>query len=100
VLQLTHNKLIKTHKRAQARHSGILRPNRREDRPPTAHRGAEDTQRHRRAVLTPEVLFEVINAKGVIADTIFQAVMSVEKGLWNVSQPDKRSLPGRAVGIV
>lgn len=40
------------------------------------------------AVLTPEVLFETINHKGVIADTIFQAVMSVETGLWNVSQPD------------
>mmetsp|Transcript_43487 Transcript_43487/g.60374 ORF Transcript_43487/g.60374 Transcript_43487/m.60374 type:complete len:344 (+) Transcript_43487:1-1032(+) len=39
-------------------------------------------------VLTPEVLFETINHKGVIADTIFQAVMSVEAGLWNVSQPD------------
>jgi hypothetical protein len=40
------------------------------------------------AVLTPEVLFEAINHKGVIADTIFQAVMSIETGLWNVSQPD------------
>eukprot|EP00041_Stephanoeca_diplocostata_P025318 m.659522 g.659522 ORF g.659522 m.659522 type:complete len:396 (+) comp22724_c2_seq3:2070-3257(+) len=39
-------------------------------------------------VLTPEVLFETINHKGVIADTIFQAVMNVETGLWNVSIPD------------
>lgn len=39
-------------------------------------------------VLTGEVLFNTINAKGVIADTIFQAVMNVELGLWNVSQPD------------
>jgi hypothetical protein len=38
--------------------------------------------------LTPEFLFNTINAKGVLADTIFQAVMNVEKGLWNVSQPD------------
>jgi hypothetical protein len=38
--------------------------------------------------LTGEFLFNVINAKGVIADTIFQAVMNVELGLWNVSQPD------------
>ena len=38
--------------------------------------------------LTPEYLFDVINAKGVIADTIFQAVMNVELGTWNVSQPD------------
>jgi len=38
--------------------------------------------------LTPQVLFDVLNARGVIADTIFQAIMSVEKNLWNVSQPD------------
>lgn len=37
---------------------------------------------------TPEKLFSVLNAKGVLADTIFQAVISVETGLWNVSQPD------------
>lgn len=40
------------------------------------------------AVLTPEVLFNAINHKGVIADTIFQALINVELGLWNVSQPD------------
>jgi len=39
-------------------------------------------------VLTPEYLFETINAPGVIADTIFQSIISVAKGLWNVSQPD------------
>ena len=38
--------------------------------------------------LTPEFLFETINHKGVIADTIFQAVINVEKNLWNVSMPD------------
>ena len=38
--------------------------------------------------LTPEFLFETINAKGVLADTIFQAVISVEKSYWNVSCPD------------
>jgi len=38
--------------------------------------------------LTPEVLFSTINAPGVLADTIFQAVINVEKGIWNVSQPD------------
>ena len=38
--------------------------------------------------ITPEVLFETINARGVLAtDTVFQAIMSVEKGLWNASQP-------------
>lgn len=39
------------------------------------------------ATLTPEVLFNVINADGVIADTIFQSVINVELGIWNVSQP-------------
>ena len=39
--------------------------------------------------LTPEFLFSVIDAPGVFADTIFQAVMNVETGLWNVSQPSK-----------
>jgi hypothetical protein len=38
--------------------------------------------------ITPEFLFETINANGVLADTIFQAVINVEKGYWNVSQPD------------
>jgi len=39
-------------------------------------------------ILTPAVLFEVLGAKGVIAkDTIFQAIMSVQSGLWNVSSP-------------
>jgi len=40
------------------------------------------------AILTPEVLFDTINHKGVIADTIFQAIINVEKGIWNVSMPD------------
>lgn len=40
------------------------------------------------AVLTPEVLFSAIDMTGVIAtDTIFQAIMNVETGLWNVSLP-------------
>jgi hypothetical protein len=39
-------------------------------------------------ILTPEVLFDTINHKGVIADTIFQAIINVEKGIWNVSMPD------------
>lgn len=43
-------------------------------------------------VLTPEALFNTINHKGVLADTIFQAVMNVETGLWNVSQPDLSEL--------
>ena len=34
------------------------------------------------------MLFDTINAKGVLADTIFQAVINVEKDVWNVSKPD------------
>lgn len=40
------------------------------------------------AALTPEVLFSTIDDYNVRStDTIFQAVMSVEAGLWNVSLP-------------
>jgi len=40
-------------------------------------------------VLTPQVLFDVISAKGVIAgETVFQSVMNVETGLFNVSMTD------------
>jgi hypothetical protein len=40
------------------------------------------------AVLTPGVLISTINDVGVMAkDTIFQAVMNVETGLWNASLP-------------
>ncbi|KAL1499283.1 hypothetical protein AB1Y20_011492 [Prymnesium parvum] len=42
-------------------------------------------------VLTPQVLFDTINAEGVIADTVFQALINVEKDIWNVSQPDLKS---------
>jgi hypothetical protein len=37
--------------------------------------------------LTPDTLFGIINAPYVLADTIFQVVMSVEGGLWNTSIP-------------
>jgi hypothetical protein len=38
--------------------------------------------------ITPELLFSVLNNDVVIAkDTIFQAMMNVETGLWNVSLP-------------
>jgi len=40
------------------------------------------------SALTPEVLYDVINAKYVLADTVFQAIINVEKNLWNISQPD------------
>ena len=32
------------------------------------------------------------NHKGVLADTIFHAILNVETGLWNVSQPDLSEL--------
>lgn len=38
--------------------------------------------------ITPEYLFETINHKYVIADTVFQAVINVELDIWNVSCPD------------
>jgi hypothetical protein len=34
-----------------------------------------------------DVLFEAINAQGVIADTVFQAIINIEKGIWNATQP-------------
>ena len=37
--------------------------------------------------LTQAVLFDAINAQYVIADTVFQAIINVEKSIWNVSQP-------------
>jgi hypothetical protein len=38
--------------------------------------------------ITPDVLFETLNHKDVLADTVFQAIINVEKGIWNISQPD------------
>ena len=40
------------------------------------------------AAITPDVLFSTINGKGTLADTIFQAIINVEKDVWNVSLPD------------
>lgn len=40
------------------------------------------------STLTAEVLWSAINTKGdMAADTIFQALMNVEHGVWNVSKP-------------
>merc|ERR1711907_441652 len=63
---------------------------------PTGHGGLGKPSRRQAAqailnassVLTGELLFETINAKYVIADTVFQAVMNVEKQLWNTSIPE------------
>jgi len=38
--------------------------------------------------LDGETLFNVINAQGVLADTIFQAIINVELDIWNISLPD------------
>ena len=43
--------------------------------------------------LTPRALFDTLNARGVLADTIFQAIMSVEADIWNVSLPDLEPKP-------
>ena len=40
------------------------------------------------AHITPQVLFGTINAEYVLADTVFPAIINVEKGVWNISQPD------------
>ena len=40
------------------------------------------------SALSPEVLFQTINAPYVLADTVFQAIINVQLGLWNISQPD------------
>jgi len=40
-------------------------------------------------VITPELLFGVLNEDRVMAtDTIFQVIINVETGLWNASMPD------------
>ena len=54
-------------------------------RPPDLHERSPHQTPH---VWSREVLFDTINAKGVLADTIFQAVINVEKDVWNVSKPD------------
>lgn len=39
-------------------------------------------------VITPELLFSVINEKAVMAkDTIYQVMINVEAGIWNASLP-------------
>lgn len=53
------------------------------------------------SVLTPEVLFSTINDVGVRApETIFQAIMNVETGLWNVSLPDMSAPDEHPLGEV
>ena len=44
-------------------------------------------------VLTTGVMWEAINNEGTFADTIFQAIINVEKGLWNISQPESIPAP-------
>jgi len=48
-------------------------------------------------VITPQILFDVINNPVTFAkSTIFQAVMNVETGLWNVSLPACKECGGSA----
>lgn len=59
--------------------------------PPTRRQSAQATLNATLAAgepLTADVLFSTINQKGVIADTVFQAIINVEKGIWNISCPD------------
>ena len=42
--------------------------------------------------ITPDTLFTTLNHKDVLADTVFQAIINVEKGIWNISQPDLKPL--------
>jgi hypothetical protein len=57
---------------------GIFHPRRKE---------AEKILDHAK-VITPELLFQVLNDDGVMAkETIFQVIMNVETGLWNASLP-------------
>lgn len=60
---------------------------------PTCHNRRVSAQMRLNATrfgtLTSEELFETIDGKHTLADTIFQAIINVEKNLWNVSQPDK-----------
>ena len=48
--------------------------------------------------LTPALLNATINAEGVLADTVFQAIINVEKDLWLTSKPDPRG--SGATGLV
>ena len=58
--------------------------------------------------LTPEHLYEVISSKGVFAGdadavdgdgTVFQAIINVETGLWNVSIPTQSAPEAELSGI-
>jgi hypothetical protein len=42
--------------------------------------------------ITSDTLFTTLNHKDVLADTVFQAIINVEKGIWNISQPDLKPL--------
>lgn len=64
-------------------HGGfLLHPTRREQAQKLLNAALHDRKR-----ISPDDLFATINAKYVIADTVFQGLFNVEKGVWNVSQP-------------
>ena len=64
-------------------HGGFLKPTRR-----AAAQKILNASQH----IDAEVLFDTINAEYVLADTVFQAIINVEKGIWNISQPDLKQL--------
>lgn len=53
-----------------------------------SRRIAAQTILNQTEVLTPEVLYDVINSPYVLADTVFQVIIGIEAGLWNSSLPD------------
>lgn len=56
---------------------------------PTRRVNAQNhVDKHPQNTLTPQALFAAIDSKGTVADTVFQAIIDVQTGLWNVSQPD------------
>ena len=88
----------------RAHHDALLAVKQREWFDPTGSKGIGHPRRieaqkllNGTSELTPEFLFSVIDAPGVFADTIFQAVMNVETGLWNVSQPSTKATAHAAI---
>ena len=55
---------------------------------PTRRETAQKLLNESAGSLTQDKLFEVINAKNVLADTVFQAIINIERGIWNTSIPD------------
>jgi N-acylethanolamine-hydrolysing acid amidase len=64
-------------------HGGFfLHPTRRQEAQRLLNAALQERKR-----ISPDDLFATLNAKYVIADTVFQGLFNVEKGVWNASQP-------------